>query len=329
MTIDKDLLSLILNLSKGETKSVPLPPQGSWPASIHLLDKAALLAIATALGANKPLLIRGEPGSGKSHMARAAARLLKRRFLSTVVQPMTEYQDLMWQFDHTQRLADAQLMSVRHDATTNNLDTIKAELSPENYTSPGPLWWAINWDDAKQQRCQTGYQPEPSTNDDDNSNTSPVLLIDEIDKADVSLSNGLLEVLGNGGFSVPHRAEPVQSNQPPLVIITSNSIRELPSAMLRRCIILDIHLPEGEALVEYLIKLGEAHFKTMDDTVLREAAKQIVDDRKAQGHERVKTGPAEYVDLLRAVEAASDDPEQQADWLQAMLPYVCKRQAQG
>ncbi len=317
----KDIMQQAAKLADDEFVEQKLPKQGSWPECVHLLNKQSLLAIAAALGAERPLLIRGEPGTGKSHLARAAAELLKRHFISTVVQPYTEYQELLWTFDHTQRLADAQLMSLGADKSDMQGKSIAQSLASSRYTSPGPLWYAYDWTDASKQPCKTTYQPEPTK--DNKAPDAQVLLIDEIDKADVSLSNGLLEVLGNRSFRVPHRSEPIggKAGQTPLVILTSNSIRELPSALLRRCVLLDLVLPTGDALIEYFLKIGQAHFPAIDKKVLTAAAEQICQDREKQSHHTLKTGQAEYVDLLRAIQNAGKTVQQQQDSIAAIAHF--------
>lgn len=329
----KKIMQQATELKEGEFVSLLLPAQGSWPKCEHLLDKQSLLAIAAALGAQRPLLVRGEPGAGKSHFARAAAVLLKRHFISTVVQPYTEYQELLWTFDFTQRLADAQLMSLGMDAFKQPLANDKQNkvspaelLAPSRYTSPGPLWYAYDWQDARKQTCQTGYQPEPTS--DNKAPNGQVLLIDEIDKADISLSNGLLEVLGNSSFRVPHRALPIGGHgETPLVILTSNSIRELPSALLRRCVLLDLALPEGDELELHLQKIGTAHFPTMGQRVLAMAAQQIRQDRDSQSSQNLRTGQAEYVDLLRALQNVSHNAEEQQQSIDALARFFFKHQA--
>ncbi|MCP4980945.1 MAG: MoxR family ATPase [Gammaproteobacteria bacterium] len=299
---------------------VPLLAVGSWPEAAHRLDKDSAYAIIAALAAGRPLLVRGEPGAGKSQLARAAAELLNRRFISTVVQPSSEYQDLLWTFDHVKRLSDAQLQKADGSSA----------IKPDNdYIAPGPLWWALAWGDAEGRDCKNVYQPDAQASAPSAESNGVVLLVDEIDKADIALANGLLEALGNGSFSVPPLGKSVpqdptdQNAIKPLVIITSNDTRDLPPAMIRRCVVHEIRLPEGDQFRKYLVKIGRAHFKNIEDDILKEAATQIEKDRRHQ-QGQVKTGVAEYIDLLRALRNISDDPEQQLKWLATLNPYFVK-----
>ena len=233
-------------------------------------------------------------------------------FISKVIQPNTEPQDLLWSYDYTARLADAQLASVTKDK----------DLLQDNagYISPGPLWYALNWQDAQSYTNQTNYRPpvQPQT-----TNKNVVLLLDEIDKAEASLANTLLESLGNNGFEVPLIGKTVtNTQQPPLVILTSNATRELPAALVRRCVTLTLSIPEDQ-LLDYFVQIGKAHHPDMQTTILREAAKQIVADR-AQCHESSKTGLAEYLDLIRALETISPEPQQQQVWLSKLQAYFYK-----
>ena len=322
-------------------KEFPLDPTGVWPPTRHQMDEAPVRAIIAAVAAGRPLLVRGEPGVGKSQLARAAAHLLKRPFLATVVQPDSEYQDLLWAMDHTKRLADAQLASQTPDAA-------KRVAEPENYIGPGALWWAYHWQDASTQaeRCHHNFTPAADVDGDKVQKVGCVLLIDEIDKADISLANGLLEVLGNGQFAVPplgHTvAPPQQSNQQssqptdqqpaqqpaqpaPLVVLTSNDSRQLPPALLRRCVVLWLKLPDD--LTAHLITRGHTHYPEMDADILAEAARQIIEDRKDCGDAAI-TGLAEYLDLLRTLDQlAHDDPQGQTDWLEKLAGYFRKSAA--
>jgi len=135
-----------------------------------------------------------------------------------------------------------------------------------------------------------------------------VVLVDEIDKADSTVPNGLLDALGHGRFEVDGLEAPVEMKRAPLVLITTNEERALPDAFLRRCVVLHLSLPEKrDLLVARLESRGRAHFpKASDcsDSVLKRAAEMVADDR-AEMRERdlAPPGLAEYVDLLRAVTA--------------------------
>jgi len=296
-----------------------LPAQGSWPNSSYRLDPAVMHRLVAAAGAGRPLLVRGEPGVGKSSLARAAAALLEWPFLSFVVQPQTEYQDLLWTFDHTERLGRAQLLA---HAGREDIDDA---LAPRHFICPGPLWWAfepgwIGWPDGVRPGSCGGYAPD-ADRDGLAEADGLVLLIDEIDKADISLCNGLLEALGNGSFSVP----PLMGrsvgdrSRPPLVIITSNDARELPAAFLRRCVLLDLVLPV-EGLEDHFVTVGGVHFDGMDEEVRRSAARQIIKDR-GNGSTRIRSGQAEYLDLLRVVDdIARTQPE--ADRLALQMRWL-------
>jgi MoxR-like ATPase len=136
-----------------------------------------------------------------------------------------------------------------------------------------------------------------------------VVLIDEIDKGEADVPNGLLEVLGAGEFTIPGRAEPIRLKEgvePPLVVITTNEERMLPDAFVRRCIVLTLRLPsDTKELIAHLVARGRAHFDTanVSDAVLEQAAILLAADRKTAQERKLRPlpGQAEFMDLVRAV----------------------------
>lgn len=306
---------------------IPLPKQGSWPAAMHVFDEASVNALMAAEAAERPLLVRGEPGTGKSQLARAAAVANKRVFLSVVIHARTEVQDLQWQFDAVARLGEAQALAQCHP------DEIPNRMHPRRFLTPGPLWWVFNWTSAKGQfqECDHPLEPAPNPPKDWTPDQGSVLLIDEIDKADSDLPNGLLETLGNSDFAVPHLGLSVrqsEDNPLPLVIITTNEERELPAAFLRRCLVLPLSLPEEDgAFIEFLCKRGEVHFAGQcTDAVRREAGELLLEDRKAAIAQGLPPpGQAEYLDLLRAVCKLTQDEFTQLTWLHKIGGFVLKK----
>lgn len=295
---------------------------------VHVFEQNSIDAVNAALAAQRPLLIRGEPGVGKSQLARAVAKSLKRAFISFVVDAHCESRDLLWHFDAVQRLADAQLGKALDDDTKK----IKAKLHIDNYLHPGPLWWVFDWNSAKDQASKLD-QVAPTQFEDCSHNNGCVLLIDEIDKAEMDLPNGLLEALGEGHFTPMGRKTPVcVADISPLVIITTNEERALPNAFLRRCLVLHLDLFNGESdPLEILIQRGKAHFPELDeDKVVREAAKLLLMDR---GDAKTKQqqplpGQAEFLDLLRAVKNLSQGGKGKPEALIAQVArYIMKKQA--
>ncbi len=115
-----------------------LPAMGSWPATRHVFEREHIDALRAAEAAGRPLPVRGDPGTGKSQLAHAAAFAARRRFLPFVVDSRTESSDLMWRFDAVARLADAHLSSVAGSGVPPGLDS-------SHYVQPGILWWAFDW----------------------------------------------------------------------------------------------------------------------------------------------------------------------------------------
>ena len=229
---------------------VTIPHPGDGPAGVHLFDEKSKWAIKSALAANRPLLVRGEPGVGKSQLAHAAAVAIERPFLSLVVNARTESQDLLYAFDAVHRLAQAQICKAIEGQKPEEL------LAENKFVHPGKLWWAFNWKDALDQ-AGIVHQAEPDRPKKWKHGDGVVLLIDEIDKAESDVPNGLLEALGSHSFPVRGRKEPVAIvGKAPLVVITTNEDRVLPNAFVRRCLVLHIELPEGEALKELLVQRG-------------------------------------------------------------------------
>jgi MoxR-like ATPase len=292
-----------------------------------VFDEASVHALMAAEAAERPLLIRGEPGTGKSQLARAAAEATGRLFLSAVVNARTECQDLQWQFDAVARLGEAQALA------HCNVDEIPRRINPLRFLSPGPLWWVFDWASAQDQYelCDHRLELAPIPPDGWVATQGSVLLIDEIDKADTDLPNGLLETLGNGDFAVPYLGASVRQSQdcpPPLVIITTNEERELPAAFLRRCLVLQLSLPEADdELLDFLCRRGEVHFgKCCADTVRHQAGKLLLEDRKAANAQGLfPPGQAEYLDLLRAVCKLGHDEDEQINWLAKIGEFVLKK----
>jgi MoxR-like ATPase len=306
------------------TGPLPLPKLGSWPESVHEFDEASVYALMAAEAAGRPLLVRGEPGTGKSQLARAAAVASGRLFLSVVVNARTECQDLQWQFDAVARLGEAQVLAAGHDG-----DRL-ARLNPVHFLSPGPLWWALDFGSAHDQRnrCHSPPDPVPELPPAWQPGKGSVVLIDEIDKADTDLPNSLLETLGNGDFSVPYLGDSVRRSgeaPSPLVIITTNEDRELPAAFLRRCLVLSLSLPEP--LDDFLCRRGKAHFGGRCAASVREAAARLlVEDRRAAlDRGWPPPGQAEYLDLLRAVAGMADDEAGQLSLLERLRRFVLRK----
>ncbi|MBX2857570.1 MAG: MoxR family ATPase [Cellvibrionaceae bacterium] len=317
---DEVLKQDIKKLANAENLTQKLRPIGTWGKGVHRFDAKQINALIAALASKRPLLVRGEPGVGKSQLAHAAAELLQRGFVPYVVQPDSEYSDLLWSVDYTRRLSDAQLAANDAEAATKVKQL-------ENYIGPGPLWWAFNWADAEthNSKCSHNYCPPQDPEGPNPKEEGIVLLIDEIDKADISLANGLLEVLGNKAFAIPPLDKTLcPEGKAPLVVLTSNDIRELPAALLRRCVVLELTLPDK--LAEHFIAIGEQHFPTMDKEVLQLVVEQILQDRN-NCREFPKTGLAEFIDLLGALSQVANTKEGQISWLNKLGLYFHKSHA--
>lgn len=284
----------------------------------HLWSQPEIDALILAWAAQRPLLVRGEAGSGKSQIARAAAKILGFGApLIEVIHPRLEALDLLYRVDWVERLADAQ---------------VPGRLDPTNtrYVKHGPLWQAM----------------EPETPAAGNDHAPPVLLIDEIDKADVDVPNALLDVLGNRSFTVPHIQRPpvrAKDGWHPLIIITTNEERELPPAFVRRCVVLNLDPPknpenprDSTPFVKWLIERGRVHSHLeIADEARQLAAGQVWDDREAAViHGYPPVGLAEYIDLLTALHdltkqlPLSERSAQQVEWIRRLSPYALVKNAE-
>ena len=302
-----------LNLPLYPEHELTLQAMASWPATRHVFEPDHIAALRAAEASGRPLLVRGEPGTGKSQLAHAAAQAAGRLFLPFVVETRTEATDLLWHYDAVARLADAHLAAAPGAGVPAGLDA-------SFYVQTGPLWWAFHWQGAQDQLAKASRTraaaPELPPYDWQ-AGQGTVLLIDEIDKAEAEVPHGLLEALGNGRFAVPLVRDVVRrpdAMPAPLVIITTNDERELPAAFLRRCLVLTLALPQGAALADFLVTRGRLHFpvfaaQVAATQVLEQAAQMLLDDRQdAHDNGVYEPGLAEYLDLIRALQGVQGDP---------------------
>lgn len=306
-------------------KTVELTPLGGVADQVHVFDVDTTQALNAALAAGRPLLVRGEPGIGKSQLARAAAKVLGRAYIQFVVDARTESRDLLWHFDAVERLAEAQLAG----ALGEDRNSVRQRLRVQNYLRPGPLWWAFDWKDAERQ-AEVARAAVPPQHDGGDPQNGWVVLVDEIDKAETDVPNGLLEALGAGRFTPFGRADPVVSSGiAPIVVITTNEERALPDAFVRRCLVLFLSLPpDKDRLITFLVHRGRAHFPDAEQEVLNAAAEQLCKDRQhaADQHWLPLPGQAEYLDLMRAVLfLAPDQPGRQIEVLREIARYTLQK----
>ena len=319
---EKTLQEAFARLDAEDT--IVLERRAGAPEQIHVFDDKddrSRLAVKAALAAGRPLLVRGEPGVGKTQLAAAAAKALGRPLVAFTVDSRCESRDLLWHFDAVRRLAEAQICG------TLKLDRkqVSEQLHPSRFIEPGPLWWGFDWDGAQAHCTQHGLDVLPVPAETDPAN-GRVVLIDEIDKADSDLPNGLLEALGIGRFQ-PRGCDAVEMGSPtPLVIITTNEERVLPDAFVRRCLVLHLALPEtDDDLKQLLVARGQQHFPQADKNLLKKAAALLVEDRRSSAPPR--PGQAEYFDLVRAIVKFSPKGADQKDLLTQLSEFTLKKQS--
>ncbi len=223
------------------------------------------IAVNAAVTLERPLLVKGEPGTGKTELARQVSSALGLPMIEWNIKSTTRAQQGLYEYDAVSRLRDSQLGEERvHDV--------------KNYIRKGKMWQAFESDE------------------------KVVLLIDEIDKADIEFPNDLLQELDKMEFFVYETGETIKASNRPIVIITSNNEKELPDAFLRRCFFHYIRFPEMETLK----KIVEVHHPGIKETLLTTALTQFYEIRDQQGLKK-KPSTSEVLDWLKLLLAEDMD----------------------
>ena len=229
--------------------------------STYVADRELLQVANIAMELEKPLLLKGEPGTGKTVLAQALAEALGKKLIIWNVKSTTKAQDGLYVYDVVQRLYDSQL-------GTGGVDQV------EKYVKLGKLGEAFT------------------------SEEQAVLLIDEIDKADLEFPNDLLWELDRMEFYIPETGKTVRARQRPIVVITSNAEKELPDAFLRRCIFHYIEFPD-EQLMREIIRV---HRPDLDEGLLAQVLEAFYWVRGLPGIQK-KPSTSEVLDWIRALTA--------------------------
>ncbi len=269
-------------------------PLDQRDGSVYVFTDEARLSIRVALAAGRPLLVRGDPGSGKSSLAAAAARWLKWRYYESVITSRTQARDLQWNFDAVRRLGDADAGALDKEAG----------LYP--YIEPQVLWWAFRPGSALRRGLPADKEitfasaVDPGRRFGATGDAPAVVLLDEIDKADPDVPNDLLVSLGSLSFAVREIDEIVNADpeRPPLIIITTNEERDLPHAFLRRCVQVTLRQPTVAAA---LAQIAGAHFGPRSDKLYDRLAEITLGFREEQKRRELRpVSTAEYLDAVRA-----------------------------
>ena len=225
------------------------------------------VAVNAAISIEKPLLVKGEPGTGKTELARQIAKSLNLNIIEWNIKSTTKAQQGLYEYDAVSRLRDSQL-------SNNKIEDVN------NYIKKGKIWSSFE------------------------TNEKSVLLIDEIDKADIEFPNDLLQELDKMEFYVYETGQLVKANKRPIVIITSNNEKELPEAFLRRCFFHYIQFPS----IETLKKIVEVHFPCIKKKLLDLALNRFFEIREIPGLKK-KPSTSEALDWIKLLLLEDINPE--------------------
>lgn len=235
--------------------------------SSYVAPEDLRIAVNAAVALERPLLVKGEPGTGKTELARQVAASLNLPLIEWHVKSTTKAQQGLYEYDAVSRLRDSQLGDARvHEV--------------RNYIRKGKLWQAFE------------------------APAKVVLLIDEIDKADIEFPNDLLQELDRMEFHVYETGETIRAVHRPVVIITSNNEKDLPDAFLRRCFFHYIRFPDAETLTAIV----RIHFPAIKDALLTTALTQFFELRETAGLKK-KPSTSEVLDWLKLLLAEDLAPE--------------------
>ncbi|MFC5342864.1 AAA family ATPase [Brevundimonas staleyi] len=235
--------------------------------SNYIATQDLKIAVNAAVALERPLLIKGEPGTGKTVLAYEMARALNAPLITWHIKSTTKAHNGLYEYDAVSRLRDSQLGEER----------VK---DVRNYLKPGKLWEAFT------------------------SETRPILLIDEIDKADIEFPNDLLQELDRMEFYVHETDETIRAAVRPIVVITSNNEKELPDAFLRRCFFHYIRFPDDETMKAII----EVHFPGIKPRLVSEALKTFYEIRDTPGLKK-KPSTSELLDWLKLLMVDDVQPE--------------------
>jgi MoxR-like ATPase len=235
--------------------------------SNYIATQDLKIAVNAAVALERPLLIKGEPGTGKTVLAYEMAKALNAPLITWHIKSTTKAHNGLYEYDAVSRLRDSQLGDERvHDV--------------RNYLKPGKLWEAFT------------------------SPVRPILLIDEIDKADIEFPNDLLQELDRMEFYVHETDETIRAEVRPIVVITSNNEKELPDAFLRRCFFHYIRFPDDETMKAIV----EVHFPGIKPRLVSEALKTFYEIRDTPGLKK-KPSTSELLDWLKLLMVDDVQPE--------------------
>jgi MoxR-like ATPase len=243
-----------------------MPPRFEGTATYVATDDLSV-AVNAAVALERPLLVKGEPGTGKTILAEEVAKALGRDLIAWHIKSTTKAQQGLYEYDAVARLRDSQLGDPKvHDIA--------------HYIKRGKLWDAFV------------------------AASAPVLLIDEIDKADIEFPNDLLLELDRMEFHVYETGERVAARQRPIVIITSNNEKELPDAFLRRCFFHYIRFPDRDTMA----RIVEVHFPGLQNALVREALNVFFELREVPGLKK-RPSTSELLDWLKLLMVEAIPPE--------------------